>query len=113
MFGSEPVRRNDHVRPGDHIRRRVAVTADARVQDARELTRWVVAVGHAPRLPPPAAPHARGGHDHENGTTIPILMLLSADLGSASAESPVKSLKASASRPHRCEPSSPLLCARP
>ena len=38
------VRRNDHgTADGYHVRRRIPVTADARVQDARELTRWVVA----------------------------------------------------------------------
>ncbi len=38
------VRRNDHgTADGYHVRRRLPVAADARVQDARELTRWVVA----------------------------------------------------------------------
>ena len=38
-----PVRGDDHRAPDrDHVRRRVAVTTDARVQDPRELTRRVV-----------------------------------------------------------------------
>ena len=44
MFGSEPFAGTITDAPdGDHVRRRVAVAADARVEDARELTRRVVA----------------------------------------------------------------------